>query len=128
MKKILLVLVVHYFLLSSCTPMHQDVDKSEKNYRQIPLHLLSIGDPKEQVTEKLGPPSNVIGSKRFSEGIVEVWTYEKWRARTLRSDRKEDEYWLYFLNNRLEQWGRPGEWEKEADLIYEIRYRHDYQR
>jgi hypothetical protein len=122
MKIILLFLVVPYLLLSNCTPMYQDFDKYGKNYRQIPLNLLSIGDPKEKVAEKLGPPVNVIGSKKFRGGIVEVWAYEKWHA-GLGFDRKEEEYWLYFLNNRLEQWGRPGDWEKEADRIYEIRYR-----
>lgn len=53
---------------------------------------------------------------------MEVWSYEKWYAR-MGSDQKEEEYWLYFLNGELEQWGRPGDWSKEADRVYEIRYR-----
>jgi len=122
MKKVLVLLVAHYLLLNSCTPMYQDFDKYGKNYTQIPLHLLAIGDQKEKVAENLGPPVNVIGSKRFREGTVEVWAYEKWHA-GLGFDRKEEEYWLYFLNGMLQQWGRPGDWEKEADRIYEIRHR-----
>lgn len=70
----------------------------------------------------IGDPVNVIGSKRFEKGVIEVWSYEKWHA-SMGIDRMEEEYWLYFLNGKLEQWGRPGDWAKEADKIYEIRYK-----
>ena len=29
----------------------------------------------------------------------------------------------HFLDGKLQQWGRPGDWEREADRIYEIRIR-----
>lgn len=109
-------------LLSGCTFMHQDFSNYGKNYEKINLHLLNIGDEKQQVVSKIGNPLNVIGSKKFEKGTVEVWVYEKWYAR-MGYDQKEEEYWLYFLNGKLEQWGRPGDWSKEADRIYEIRYR-----
>jgi hypothetical protein len=72
------------------------------------------------VASAIGDPVNVIGSKRFEKGVIEVWSYEKWHA-SMGIDRMEEEYWLYFLNGKLEQWGRPGDWAKEADKIYEIR-------
>ena len=120
MNKCLIISV--FILLSSCTFMYQDFDKYGKNYNKVNLHLLKIGDDKQQVLSKIGKPHNVIGSKKFSQGLIEVWAYEKWYAK-MWFDEKEEEYWLYFLNEKLEQWGRPGDWEEEADRIYEIRYR-----
>ncbi len=120
MKIILILLVV--MTVGSCTFMHQDFANYGKNYAKIKLHLLTVGDSKQQVISKIGVPVNVIGSKRFEEGNVDVWSYERWHAR-MGSDQKEEEYWLYFLNNELEQWGRPGDWSQEADKVYEIRYR-----
>jgi len=74
------------------------------------------------VTTALGPPANVVGSKAFDRGVVTVWSYERWDAK-FGFDAKAEEYYLYFLSDRLEQWGRPGDWAREADRIYEIRVR-----
>ena len=106
----------------SCQVMLGDFDKYGKNYAPIALHRLSIGDPKGQVEESLGSPVNVIGSKRYPDGIVEVWSYERWHS-ALGPDYIEETYWLYFYNGELIQWGRPGDWQREADRIYEIRVR-----
>ncbi len=119
MKYFLLICLV---TLNACTFMHKDFANYGRNYEKINLHLLNIGDDKQQVVTKIGDPVNVIGSKKFENGIVEVWSYEKWHA-TMGIDSIEEEYWLYFFNGELEQWGRPGDWAKEADRIYEIRYR-----
>jgi len=35
----------------------------------------------------------------------------------------EERYWLYFWNDTLKQWGRPGDWLQEANKIYEVRER-----
>lgn len=110
------------FGLSGCVAMQQDFANYDKNYNKINLHLLTIGDDKAKVEKILGAPVNVIGSKRFEYGVVEVWSYEQWRA-TVGVDSIESVYWVYFLNGKLEQWGRPGDWAAEADKIYEIRYR-----
>lgn len=118
-----LVLVLSWLAtMTGCTFMHQDFDKYGKNYSQIPLHLLKIGDTTETVEEKLGKSVNIIGSKPFKDGLVEVWSYERWHA-AFGEDYKEQEYWLYFLNGKLAQWGRPGDWQREADRIYELRVR-----
>ena len=122
MKKTIFSFLALLIIFAGCTFMHQDFDKYGKNYNKIPLHLLTLGDSKEQVVKTLGQPVNIIGSKKFEKGIVEVWAYEKWHA-SFGPDSIEEEYWFYFLNGKLEQWGRPGDWGKEADRIYEIRYR-----
>ena len=120
MKAIFIVLAT--ILISGCTFMQRDFANHGRNYEKIKLHLLTIGDEKQQVVSKIGEPVQVIGSKRFEHGVIEVWAYDRWYART-GSDQKGEEYWLYFLDGKLEQWGRPGDWAKEADRIYEIRHR-----
>jgi len=32
------------------------------------------------------------------------------------------DYWLYFVNGRLVQWGEAGDWRREVDRIYEVRF------
>lgn len=118
----IVMLIIATLLLSACTAMNQDFDKYGKNYRKINLHMISVGYDKQQVVTAIGDPTNAIGSKRFENGVVDVWSYEKWGAK-MGFDEKEEEYWLYFLNGKLEQWGRPGDWKKEADRIYEVRFR-----
>lgn len=65
-------------------------------------------------------PDNLIGSRQYPEGIVEVLQYSRydpWFAQL------QERYYLYFLNDKLVTWGRPGDWESQADKIYEFRYR-----
>lgn len=98
------------FSLTSCLPSGK-----------IRLEDLTIGMSKEQVKFQLHRgPDNVIGSKRYSNGVIEVWQYSKYDALT---NGLKERYWLYFLDNNLQQWGRPGDWQKEADQIYEVRVR-----
>lgn len=92
-----------------------------KPFHTIRLDKLQLDMTKEQVSQELGSPYNVIGSKRFPGGIVEVWEYRKYSWIDQRQ--LEEEYWLYFFNGKLDQWGRPGDWSREADRIYEIRMR-----
>jgi hypothetical protein len=91
-------------------------------YRDIPLHTISVGMSKSEVHSALGKPYNVIGSKKYKEGTVEVWDYRRYEMSTTKSyDPILEQYWVYFWDNKLEQWGRPGDWDKEADRIWEIR-------
>jgi len=123
MKKILILAILGVILCSNgCTLLNRDFDKYGKNYKKIPFQLISLGDNKKNVKEKLGEPVNIIGSKQFEEGFIEVWSYEKWDAR-MGWDVLSQEYWLYFLDDDLAQWGRPGDWRREADSIYEFRVR-----
>ncbi len=118
MRLAILFLII---LVSGCSSMAKDIENYDKNYEQIPLHLVTLGDAKASVAKTLGAQVNVIGSKRFAAGSIEVWEYEKWFAEPLGPDYREEVYWMYFLNGKLEQWGRPGDWQREADRIYESR-------
>ena len=123
MTKRVLGFVVGFAILG-CTfnAWYGDFDKQKSLFESVPLHRLSIGYTKKQVEEALGAPPSVVGAKRFPDGIVEVWEYQQWKA-VPGPDRIYQRHWIYFLNGEVFQWGRPGDWEKEADRIYEIRLR-----
>jgi hypothetical protein len=42
-------------------------------------------------------------------------------AVAFRGERRD--FWLYFHDGKLVQWGQAGDWRKEADRIYEYRFR-----
>lgn len=106
----LTVLLVTSAILTGCA-----------SYKSIPLANLEIGMSKYEVVEALGKnPDNLIGAKQYEDGTVEVLQYSKY---DVWSSQLQERYWLYFYNDKLGQWGRPGDWQKEADRVYEIRNR-----
>lgn len=108
MKRLILMLLM---LISACGPLYR-----------LDLSAIHIGMDKNQVKEALKrPPERVIGAKQYSDGIVEVHAYgvPEYSQEYGKSIRQY--YWLYFLNDTLVQWGRPGDWEVMSDHIYELR-------
>jgi len=86
---------------------------------------VSLGMTKEEVIKSIGEPELRRGAitNKFGE-VVEVWEYRvlgkgklldimQWDA---------DDYWFYFVESKLVQWGKAGDWRREADRIYEIRF------
>ena len=73
---------------------------------------------KVQVQSTIGDPDVARGSiiNKFGQHI-EVWEYDRlvsnWSWETKRM-------WVYFCDGPLVQWGEAGDWQKEADAIYEI--------
>ncbi|MGB4848514.1 MAG: hypothetical protein WBP41_11380 [Saprospiraceae bacterium] len=109
MKK-LLTLVIAISILSSCA-----------SWKSINLFNLKIGMTKSEVVQAIGKnPDNLIGAKQYPDGTVEVLQYSR---RGVWYGELQEMYWLYFFNDKLIQWGRPGDWQREADRIYEIRNR-----
>ena len=90
---------------------------SEFPGKPIPMSELSIGMTKAQVEESLGKPYTIVGLRQYDHATMEVWSYRKYSW-----DRYQyylvEEYWIYFLNGRVEGWGPAGEWVVEADRIY----------
>jgi hypothetical protein len=75
-----------------------------------------IGMSKQQVYASLGHgPDNFIGAKQYPKGTLEVIQFSHYDAI---NGHLHGRYWLYFFNDQLKQWGRPGDWQKEADQIY----------
>ncbi len=97
------------------------------------LSRISLDMTKSEVIQKIKEPTSVRGSIKNKYGqIIEVWEYRLCSHATLGSRYPSgvhaihyhyDLYWLYFVNNKLVQWGKAGDWRKEADEIYEIRFR-----
>ena len=120
MSKVRMLLIIAYVLMTmGCMA---SVDPPQYPMVKVDLSPLQIGMSKQEVIEAIGKPYNVIGAKRFENGVVEVWDYRCYGANVVQYY-IETQYWLYFLDGKLEQWGQPGDWEKEATRIYEIRVR-----
>ena len=108
------------------------------------LREISLGMTKSEVIENLGEPTVSRGAiKNKYDQVVEVWEYTLalpthdspgqiigksaltfitlgMGAATFRGERKN--YWLYFLDNKLVQWGEAGDWSKEPERIYEFNF------
>jgi hypothetical protein len=111
MKRFLVIFIVAIFL-NGCSA-----------YKGINLFSLKIGMSKTETIAAIGKkPDNLIGAKKFDDGMVEVIQYTKYNPYAMTVEVQE-QYWLYYLDDKLVQWGRPGDWQKEADQIYEIRKR-----
>ncbi len=108
------------------------------------LRQVSLGMSKEQVLAILSEPSVVRGSIRNKfDQVIEVWEYPLALpsedsagtvagkaaftvlslgigAITFQPELKD--YWLYFLNDELVQWGEAGDWSREPDRIYDFNF------
>jgi hypothetical protein len=84
------------------------------------LSDLDIGIPKYRVKDVMGTPTvrgaivNKLGQR------VEVWEY---RLQTTDFPASYQYYWLYIVDGKLAQWGKAGDWSREADNIVEMRFR-----
>ena len=108
------------------------------------LKKVSIGMTKEEVVARLDEPTVARGAikNKFSQ-VVEVWEYKLalpssdspgqiigksvltfctlgMGAATFRGERRD--YWLYFIDDKLVQWGQAGDRKREADRIYEFNF------
>lgn len=117
MKKNLLITVFLFIVLffSGCAPS------------KALLSEISIGQDKQTIREKMGAPLAVRGSiiNKYNQRI-EVWEYRLCSGGEVDIPPYSsncDYYWIYFADDRLVQWGQAGDWGREADKIYEIRYR-----
>jgi outer membrane protein assembly factor BamE (lipoprotein component of BamABCDE complex) len=82
------------------------------------LTQIHLGMTKAEVRTTLGQPTAARGSvqNKFDQ-TIEVWEYIMDRGFAA-----DGVYWLYFHDDKLVQWGAAGDWRKEADRIYEIRF------
>lgn len=89
-------------------------------YKTINMMAVKIGMTKTEVINAINrPPDNLIGAKQINGKTLEVLQFTQY---DLYGDPFQ-QYWLYFVNDTLKQWGRPGDWKKESDSIIEIRER-----
>jgi hypothetical protein len=109
------------------------------------LSEVSLGMTKQEVRQRLGSPTVARGALTNKYGqTVEILEYKLAMpsdetvgsvvgksamtvitlgvgAVAFRGERRD--FWLYFHDGKLVQWGQAGDWRKEADRIYEYRFR-----
>jgi len=133
MKKVLLF-VLMVTVVSGC------MTTSTRKLREI-----SLGMTKDEVVKRLGEPTAVRGAIRnMHDQNIEVWEYRLSKSQAGKfwgglsasiltfgvytpaayQDSQSDitNFWLYFYDDKLVQWGQAGDWKKEADRIYEINF------
>lgn len=87
------------------------------------LYKLNLDMTKAEVVNTMGEPDAARGSMRNKFGqVVDVWEY-KLTTKPLWGPWESSYYWLYFFDGKLVQWGKAGDWQREADRIYEMRFR-----
>lgn len=133
-KKLFFILLLPVIFLAGCA----------KRIKPNSFLQISLGLTKKQVTDRIGKPAIARGSmvNKYNQ-VVEIWEYQVDRGLTgseisanvaatvftlgfaaplLNYEGSIETYWLYFHNDRLVQWGKAGDWKKEADAIYEVRW------
>lgn len=106
------------------------------------LRQVSLGMSKNEIVTSIGEPSVARGSIRNKYNqAIEVWEYTfalpskdsagqvtgKAALTVLTAgigavlfEPEKKDYWLYFLDDTLVQWGEAGDWNKEPERIYEF--------
>jgi hypothetical protein len=83
----------------------------------------SIGMTKSEFL-KLFPTSVPRGAKAYPKGTVEVLEVQKRIYECcLARDMNAAPNWFYFYNGQLVQYGAPGDWPRDPDLVIETRRR-----
>ena len=87
------------------------------------LMNLELQQSKQEVMTAMGKPTAARGSMTNKYGqVIEVWEYALYKTSDDAFYGNPTFYWLYFYNGKLVQWGEAGDWKREADRIYEIRF------
>lgn len=88
--------------------------------KETDFSSIKIGMTSEQVKERIGKPARVVAAKRYADGILEVYEYPRLKARpdTMLN-------WLYFIDNKLEEWGPKEQYIPNDYDRYYNKYRRD---
>ncbi|MDI6403030.1 DUF3192 domain-containing protein [Balneolaceae bacterium ANBcel3] len=109
MKYLLLLLTLLF--VCSCSNTHK-------------LQNLSLDMSKEEVVKIMGSPDSARGAiKNRYDQTIEVWEYLLYKTTEDRAENRTTAYWMFFCDDVLVQWGEAGDWNREADRIYEMRFR-----
>lgn len=88
------------------------------------LMKLNLQMMKSEVISAIGEPTAARGSMTNKyDQVIEVWEYALYKTDDDAFFGRPTFYWLYFHDGKLVQWGEAGDWKREADRIYEMRFR-----
>lgn len=83
------------------------------------LNHLEIGMTKNEALSIMGKEGVSRAATIDSLGNkIEVWEYELYNTKHDAEIGYETTYWLRFSNDRLTQWGQPGDWRKKEAQKY----------
>ena len=108
------------------------------------LRRVSLDMSKSEVVSAIGEPTVARGGIRNKYGqVIEVWEYKlampsedstgqiigksagtllTFGMAAMEFKRDKKNYWLYFSDSILVQWGEAGDWSKEPERIYEFNF------
>lgn len=120
-----LLAVTSIVILLGCEGVLYYYTYPKSQYRPLNLSNISLEMSEQEVRKLLGEPADVIGSRYYEEKhVIKVLQYMEAEFNYgTEPDRLKKNYYFYFLDDKLVQWGRPGDWAKEADKIIELRIR-----
>jgi hypothetical protein len=107
----------------------------------------SAGMSKADVIKSVGPPAIVRGIIKNKDcDTVEVWEYKAGKGKNfqqvtsdavftfmsagsgaalLLSAAQTDRYWVYFVNGKFAGWSLAGDWSRDSDKLYEMKFAPD---
>lgn len=78
---------------------------------------VQLGMTPFEILDKMGKPSTKRAAKVFDDGqTTEVWEYT---PRFLELNPRT--FWIYFENNKVVQWGQPGDFTGNKNLVQEYK-------
>lgn len=105
----------------------------------------SIGMSRSEVIKCVGRPAIVRGIlKNRNCDTVEVWEYKVGKGKNfekvmsdamftltsagsgapvLLSAAETDRYWFYFINGKFAGWSRAGDWARDSEKLYDMKFR-----
>jgi len=118
-----------YVVVEITTDPNGKILKKRKYWKQPTatvgkLTMLNLKMTKREVISAIGEPTVARRSivNKYDQ-TIDIWEYALYESSADVLYKRPAFYWLYFCDGNLVQWGEAGDWEKEADRIYEMRFR-----
>lgn len=119
-----LFLILPLFFFVACSSVGLKEDEYDRRMASI-----SLGDSKKDFA-KLFPEAKPRGARKYPNGSVEVlevpvekysfWPSGQGVKRNEWSGMEGHPIWFYFYEGKLVQYGKPGDWPKEAEITVNV--------
>ncbi|MDF2518221.1 MAG: hypothetical protein K0R59_3517 [Sphingobacterium sp.] len=83
---------------------------------------IKVGMNQQEVIQKIGKPNLVVASKKYNDGVLEIYEYITGSIDSTHVKRS----WLHFFNNELQEWGPKENYSPNDYDEYYRRYRHKH--
>ena len=135
MKRTIILPVIACLVISGCATVRTP-DAFDK---------ASVGMSKSEIIKKVGRPAIVRGIIKNKDcQTVEVWEYKVGKGKCFRdvvsdamftfmsagsgapillSAAPTDRYWFYFIDGEFAGWSKAGDWARDSDKLYDMKFR-----